>query len=87
MGVVIHKQKFSFHGAPKQTYILFQNDITIDVACHRYTLNMQVLEPRKILPKRAILHHRNGVFQWCSFSGNGYMVVSILMSGQNQTLN
>ncbi|GFW11688.1 uncharacterized protein TNCV_43231 [Trichonephila clavipes] len=23
-------------------YMLFQNDIPIDVACHRYTLNMQV---------------------------------------------
>ncbi|GFU74255.1 uncharacterized protein TNCV_4168461 [Trichonephila clavipes] len=41
-GVVIHKQKFSTHGAPKQTYMWFQNDIPIDVACHRYTLNMQV---------------------------------------------
>ncbi|GFW75533.1 uncharacterized protein TNCV_4427161 [Trichonephila clavipes] len=41
-GVVIHKQKFSTHGAPKQTYMLFQNDIPIDVACHGYTLNMQV---------------------------------------------
>ncbi|GFU89265.1 uncharacterized protein TNCV_4278791 [Trichonephila clavipes] len=42
-GVVIHKQKFSSLGAPKQTYMLFQNDIPIDVACHRYSLNMQVL--------------------------------------------
>ncbi|GFX22991.1 uncharacterized protein TNCV_2086991 [Trichonephila clavipes] len=41
-GVVIHKQKFSTHGAPKQTYMLFQNDIPIDVVCHHYTLNMQV---------------------------------------------
>ncbi|GFV88613.1 uncharacterized protein TNCV_1244231 [Trichonephila clavipes] len=41
-GVVIHKQKFSTHGAPKQTYMLFQNDIPIDVVCHRYALNMQV---------------------------------------------
>ncbi|GFX33459.1 uncharacterized protein TNCV_4122931 [Trichonephila clavipes] len=41
-GVVIHKQKFSTHGAPKQMYMLFQNDIPIDVTCHRYTLNMQV---------------------------------------------
>ncbi|GFV89544.1 uncharacterized protein TNCV_5016621 [Trichonephila clavipes] len=41
-GVVIHKQKFSTHGAPKQTYMLFQNGIPIDEACHRYTLNMQV---------------------------------------------
>ncbi|GFU86098.1 hypothetical protein TNCV_247571 [Trichonephila clavipes] len=32
-GVVIRKQKFSTHGAPKQTYMLFQNDIPIDVAC------------------------------------------------------
>ncbi|GFW37378.1 uncharacterized protein TNCV_859851 [Trichonephila clavipes] len=42
MGVVIHKQKFSTHGAPKQTYMLFHTDILIEVACHRYTLNMQV---------------------------------------------
>ncbi|GFV86795.1 uncharacterized protein TNCV_3965251 [Trichonephila clavipes] len=41
-GVVIHKQKFSTHGTPKQTYMLFQNDMPIDVACHRYTLSMQV---------------------------------------------
>ncbi|GFS87212.1 uncharacterized protein TNCV_213381 [Trichonephila clavipes] len=41
-GVVIHKQKFSTHGTPKQTYMLFQNDTLIDVSCHRYTLNMQV---------------------------------------------
>ncbi|GFX96921.1 uncharacterized protein TNCV_1996531 [Trichonephila clavipes] len=41
-GVVIHKQKFSTYGAPKQTYMLFQNDIPIDVACHRSFLNMQV---------------------------------------------
>ncbi|GFW26850.1 uncharacterized protein TNCV_1376931 [Trichonephila clavipes] len=40
--VVIHKQIFSTHGAPKQTYMLFQNDIPIDATCHRYTLNMQV---------------------------------------------
>ncbi|GFU43325.1 uncharacterized protein TNCV_3768651 [Trichonephila clavipes] len=41
-GVVIHKPKFSKSGTPKQTYMLFQNDIPLDVACHRYTLNMQV---------------------------------------------
>ncbi|GFW65185.1 uncharacterized protein TNCV_394511 [Trichonephila clavipes] len=40
--VVIHKQKFSTHGAPKKTYMLLQNDIPIDVACHRYIQNMQV---------------------------------------------
>ncbi|GFV40535.1 uncharacterized protein TNCV_2500621 [Trichonephila clavipes] len=52
-GVVIHKQKFNTHGAPKQTYMLFQNDIPIDVACHRYTLNMQVSSgtPRIIPPQ------------------------------------
>ncbi|GFU69464.1 uncharacterized protein TNCV_2282331 [Trichonephila clavipes] len=42
MSVVIHKQKLSTHGAPKQTYMLFQNDIPIDVTSNRYTLNMQV---------------------------------------------
>ncbi|GFX61695.1 uncharacterized protein TNCV_2591381 [Trichonephila clavipes] len=41
-GVVIHKQKCSTHGAPKQTYMLFQNDIPKDVVCRRYTLNMQI---------------------------------------------
>ncbi|GFV20344.1 uncharacterized protein TNCV_4141051 [Trichonephila clavipes] len=41
-GVVIPKQKCSTHGTPKQTYMLFRHDIPIDVACHRYTLNMQV---------------------------------------------
>ncbi|GFY19054.1 uncharacterized protein TNCV_3877421 [Trichonephila clavipes] len=39
--VVIHRQKFNTHGTPKQTYMLFQNDIPLDVAYHRYTLNMQ----------------------------------------------
>ncbi|GFW63441.1 uncharacterized protein TNCV_401071 [Trichonephila clavipes] len=28
--------------AKNQQKMLFQNDIPIDVACHRYTLNMQV---------------------------------------------
>ncbi|GFV04187.1 uncharacterized protein TNCV_918081 [Trichonephila clavipes] len=81
-GVVIHKQKFSTHGSPKQTYMLFQNDIPIDVACHRYTLNMQVSSGTKnnSSPKRAILHHRNGVVQWCSLGGNGYLALSILKS-------
>ncbi|GFU10482.1 uncharacterized protein TNCV_4154201 [Trichonephila clavipes] len=46
-GVVIHKQKFSTHCTPKQMYMLFQNDIPIDVACHRYTLNMQVSSETK----------------------------------------
>ncbi|GFV53753.1 transcription factor RFX4 [Trichonephila clavipes] len=30
-----------------------------------------VLEPRIIPPKRAILHHRNGVVQWCSLGVTG----------------
>ncbi|GFW84915.1 uncharacterized protein TNCV_682031 [Trichonephila clavipes] len=41
-GVVIHKKKFSTNGAQKQTYLLFQNDIPIDVACHCYNMNMLV---------------------------------------------
>ncbi|GFT57414.1 uncharacterized protein TNCV_2035381 [Trichonephila clavipes] len=42
--------------------MLFQNDTPIDVACYRYTLNMQVSSGTKNNPpKRAILHHRNGV--------------------------
>ncbi|GFV57164.1 uncharacterized protein TNCV_2496301 [Trichonephila clavipes] len=89
MGVVIHKLKFSSHGAPKQTYILLQNDIPIDVACHHYTLNMQVSSRTKnnSSPKRAILHHHNGVVQWCSLGGNEYLALSILKSGENQTAN
>ncbi|GFU86634.1 uncharacterized protein TNCV_894431 [Trichonephila clavipes] len=50
-----------------------------NVACHCYTLNMQVSSGTKnIPPKRAILHHRNGVVQWCSLGGNGYLALSIL---------
>ncbi|GFV23875.1 uncharacterized protein TNCV_272381 [Trichonephila clavipes] len=44
---VIHKQKFSTHGALKQTYMLFQNDIPIDEAGYRYILNMQVSSGNK----------------------------------------
>ncbi|GFV37488.1 hypothetical protein TNCV_5101921 [Trichonephila clavipes] len=69
--------------------MLFQNDIPIDVACHRYTLNMQASSGTKnnSSHKRAILHHRNGVVQWCSLGGNGYLALSILKSGENQTAN
>ncbi|GFU68721.1 uncharacterized protein TNCV_4399991 [Trichonephila clavipes] len=49
-GVVIHEQKFSTHGAPKQSYMLFQNDIPLDVICHRYTLNMQASSGTKNNP-------------------------------------
>ncbi|GFW52099.1 uncharacterized protein TNCV_2819681 [Trichonephila clavipes] len=88
-GIVIHKQKFSTHGAPKQTYMLFQNDIPIDVACHRYTLNMQVSSGTKnnSSPNEPSCTHRNGVVQWCSLGGNGYLALSILKSGENQTAN
>ncbi|GFS75239.1 uncharacterized protein TNCV_719441 [Trichonephila clavipes] len=71
-------------------YMLFQNDISIDVACHRYTLNMQVSSGTKNNSSpnaRAILHHRNGDVQWCSPGGNGYLALSILKSGENQTAN
>ncbi|GBL93202.1 hypothetical protein AVEN_129225-1 [Araneus ventricosus] len=45
---VIHKQKFSTHGAPKkQTYMLsLQNDILIQMACHCYTPEHGTSEPR-----------------------------------------
>ncbi|GFX36042.1 uncharacterized protein TNCV_4215641 [Trichonephila clavipes] len=33
------------------------------------------------------MHHRNGVVQWCSLGGNGYLALSILKSGENQTAN
>ncbi|GFU76335.1 hypothetical protein TNCV_285351 [Trichonephila clavipes] len=36
---------------------------------------------------RTILHHRNGVVQWCSLGGNGYLALSILKPGDNQTAN
>ncbi|GFX38045.1 uncharacterized protein TNCV_3836441 [Trichonephila clavipes] len=76
-GVVIHKQKFSTHGAPKQMYMLFQNDIPIDVACHRYTLKMQVSSGTKnnSSPNEPSCTPPNGV-QWCSLGGNGYLVLS-----------
>ncbi|GFT19556.1 uncharacterized protein TNCV_2534391 [Trichonephila clavipes] len=70
-GVVIHKQKFSTHGAPKKTYMLFQNDIPIDVACHRYTLNMQVSSGTK--------NNSSANEPSC------ILALSILKSGENQT--
>ncbi|GFV39147.1 MAGUK p55 subfamily member 7 [Trichonephila clavipes] len=42
IGYVIHKHKFSTHGTPKQTNLLFHNDILIDLACHDSNLNVQV---------------------------------------------
>ncbi|GFV57949.1 uncharacterized protein TNCV_3687861 [Trichonephila clavipes] len=77
-GVVIDKYKFSTHGAPKQTYMLFQNDIPVDAVCHRYTLNIQVSSGTKnnSSPKE-FLHHRNDFVQWCSLGGNGYLALSI----------
>ncbi|GFT17501.1 uncharacterized protein TNCV_4807441 [Trichonephila clavipes] len=85
--VVIHKQKFS---TPKQTYMLFQNDIPIDMACHRYTLNTQISSGtmnNSSGTKRAILHHRNGVVQWCSLGGNRYLALSMLKSGEKLNLD
>ncbi|GFW32907.1 uncharacterized protein TNCV_1774721 [Trichonephila clavipes] len=88
-GVVIHKKKFSTHGAPKQTYTLFQNDIPIDVACHRYTLNMQVSSGTKnnSSPSEPSCTTVTVVGQWCSLGGNGYLALSILKSSENQTAN
>ncbi|GFU12339.1 hypothetical protein TNCV_2748411 [Trichonephila clavipes] len=28
------------------------------------------------LPAKSVLHHRNGVVQWCSLGGNGYLALS-----------
>ncbi|GFY21705.1 uncharacterized protein TNCV_1168491 [Trichonephila clavipes] len=88
-GIVIQKQKFSTHGETKQTYMLFQNDIPIDVACHRYTLNMQVSSGTKNNSSRnePSCTTVNGVIQWCSLGVNGYLVLSILKSGENKTTN
>ncbi|GFS48668.1 uncharacterized protein TNCV_2707251 [Trichonephila clavipes] len=87
-GVVIYKQKFSTHGASKQTCMLFQNDIPIDMDFHRYTLNMQsLLEPRIIPPQTSHPAPPSGVGQWCSLGGNGYLALSILKSDENQTAN
>ncbi|GFX36383.1 hypothetical protein TNCV_4932961 [Trichonephila clavipes] len=47
-GVVIHKHKFYANGAQKQTYMLFQNDVRIDLACHGSNLSMQVAAIRDI---------------------------------------
>ncbi|GFX88499.1 hypothetical protein TNCV_2279671 [Trichonephila clavipes] len=37
---VIHKHKFCAHGAPKQTYMLFYNDVPIYLTSHGSYLNM-----------------------------------------------
>ncbi|GFX73464.1 uncharacterized protein TNCV_3402751 [Trichonephila clavipes] len=37
-----HKHKLCAHDTPKQTYMLFQNDVAIDLASHSSNLNMQV---------------------------------------------
>ncbi|GFW28138.1 hypothetical protein TNCV_2818161 [Trichonephila clavipes] len=36
----------------------------------------QFWNQEQFLLKRAILHHRNGVIQWCSLGGNGYLDLS-----------
>ncbi|GFT80188.1 uncharacterized protein TNCV_4506001 [Trichonephila clavipes] len=90
-GVVIHKQTFSTHGAPKQTYMLFQNDIPIDVACNRYTLNMQISSGTKNNSSSNEPSFTNVTvsFNVVSLDGNEYLCValSILKSGENQTAN
>ncbi|GFY19692.1 uncharacterized protein TNCV_4648641 [Trichonephila clavipes] len=87
-GVVIHKHKFSTHGSPKQTYMSLQNDIPIDVACHRYTLNIQFSSGTK--------NNSSPNVPFCTtvtVSFNGVLLVvtgiwlSILKSGENQTAN
>ncbi|GFX93432.1 uncharacterized protein TNCV_1093721 [Trichonephila clavipes] len=81
MGVVIHKKKFSTHGIPKQTYMLIQNDIPIDVA----TLNMTVSSVTK--NNSSANEPSCTTVQWCSLGENGYLALSILKSGENQTTN
>ncbi|GFX53767.1 hypothetical protein TNCV_1597131 [Trichonephila clavipes] len=66
------------------------NDIPLDVFCHRNTLKMQVNFGTKNISSpsaRSILHHHNGVVQWCSLGDNGYLALSKLKSGENQTAN
>ncbi|GFW00373.1 uncharacterized protein TNCV_4355701 [Trichonephila clavipes] len=89
-GIVIHKQKLGIQDAPKQTYMLFQNDIPIDVAFHRYTLNVLVSSGTKnnSSPNEpsatTVTVSFNGVL---FLDGNGYLVLSILKSSENQTAN
>ncbi|GFU42255.1 hypothetical protein TNCV_4554321 [Trichonephila clavipes] len=54
-----------------QASLMFQNDIPIDVACHRYTLNMQVSSGTKNNSSPNEPSCTNGVVQWCSLGGNG----------------
>ncbi|GFT68290.1 uncharacterized protein TNCV_659091 [Trichonephila clavipes] len=56
--------------------MLFQNDIPIDVACHRYTLNMQVSSGTKnnSSPNEPSCTTVT-VVRWCSLGGTGYLVL------------
>ncbi|GFV43086.1 uncharacterized protein TNCV_5027761 [Trichonephila clavipes] len=86
-GVVIHKQKFSTHGALKQTYMLFQNDIPIDVAFHQFTLNMLVSSGTK---NNSSPNEPSCTTLTVPFNGVLLVVTGtwrILMSGENQTEN
>ncbi|GFT47670.1 uncharacterized protein TNCV_1940071 [Trichonephila clavipes] len=57
--------------------MLFQNDIPIDVACHRYTLNMQVSSGTK---NNSSPIEPSGITVAVTFSGgNGYLVVVLLV--------
>ncbi|GFT99041.1 uncharacterized protein TNCV_3794191 [Trichonephila clavipes] len=70
-------------------YNVCTNDIPIDVACHRYTLNMQISSGTKNHSSAnepsctSVTVSFNGVL----FGGNGYLTLSILKSGENQTAN
>ncbi|GFX91067.1 uncharacterized protein TNCV_5106971 [Trichonephila clavipes] len=74
---VIHKQKFRTHGAPKQMYMLLQNDIPLDVACHCYTLNMQVSSGTKnsSSPNQPSSTTVTVSFNGVSLGGNGYLAL------------
>ncbi|GFW92557.1 uncharacterized protein TNCV_518741 [Trichonephila clavipes] len=70
--------------------MLFQNDIPIDVAYHHYTLNMQVSSGTKdnSSPNEPFCTTVTVSFNCvCSLGGNGYLALSILKSGENQTVN
>ncbi|GFU12743.1 hypothetical protein TNCV_54771 [Trichonephila clavipes] len=66
---------------------LGEYDTTHQAMPSEVPVDRSVLKPRIIPPQPAILHHRNDFVQWCSFGGNGYLVLSILKSGENQTAN
>ncbi|GFW86740.1 hypothetical protein TNCV_2808951 [Trichonephila clavipes] len=70
--------------------MLLQNDILIDVACHRYTLNMKVSSETKNNSSSnepsctTVTKSLNGV---CSPGGNWTLALSILKSDESQSAN